>query len=123
LRNSAQIGLCDAKIRALAKNIFDASDALARLPAGCARESRAHDVETTRAAACETKALKKSAFVERRSRATRVRPIRNASTRRTTCRQTPGRPGAARENNCLEVLTPEKTVIRFRPADATCGRE
>jgi hypothetical protein len=27
------------------------------------------------------------------------------------------------ENNSAKVLTPEKTVIRFRPADVTCGRE
>jgi hypothetical protein len=123
LRSSAQMALCDAKIRVAAPIIFRRRTRSLGLRRRSVRIASQCRVFVAARRACETKALKKSTFVEMHSRdrgsSTNVQATK-ARTRRPTA---PCLCASPCENNCAKVLTLEKTVIRFRPADVTCGRE
>jgi hypothetical protein len=69
------------------------------------------------------KALKKSTFVKHESQSAPIEAKCTEVRRRLRRRATRPDASAGPENIFRKVLTLEKTVIRFRPADATCGRE
>jgi hypothetical protein len=69
------------------------------------------------------KTLEKSSFVRRRFVRGSIAGSRGGFRRRVDGPRARGSRPPRGENNCAKVLTPEKTVIRFRPADVTCGRE
>jgi len=72
---------------------------------------------------CESKALKKSTFAITKLRAVQLHAMAREPIDRSARQSALSRGQAVHENNFAKVLTLEKTVIRFRPADVTCGRE
>jgi len=123
LRISAQIGLCDAKFRAVMQIIFRPIRRPARARASVVALSCAcwRPMRCSRRA--RKKRRKKSTFMKREPRAPTIQRMRAVAKSRLHGRPVWPTASGGAENNCRKVLTLEKTVIRFRPADVTCGRE
>jgi len=73
--------------------------------------------------ASSKKTLEKSSLLQRRFACGRIVASRRGLHRRASGPIARGSDPPRVENNSAKVLTLEKTVIRFRPADVTCGRE
>jgi hypothetical protein len=115
LRSSAHSGLCDAKSDAFPENFFSSRSSL-RIARRCRRQVRA---STFLLVVARTPVERKGAFSRCFFHACvaspRTVPARRRRYRRADRSPSPSSPDSGAEKSCAKVLTPRKTVIRFRP--------
>ncbi len=122
-RTFAQMGLCDAITNVLPDCHRTVSGALS----GPSQTRRVHRADLQRGAHLQsfasTKALKKSGFLHARTAAAAAAAALRAPVALAFDACGRSRAAPASQNNCVGVLTVEKTVIRFRPSRRCCRNE
>jgi hypothetical protein len=107
----------------LRRNYFQAAAGAVRARAHAAPELAERLATFASPRVSSEKTLEKSSLLQRRFAREHVLTSHRGLHRRASGPIAGGSGRPRVENNSAKVLTPEKTVIRFRPADVTCGRE